>query len=172
MRNTQLACFFDTGCLAKNVISCTPGVRFASSLVPQEGFDLTYRNQSRSVDGWSNVTNASSRPGGSSAITSFGHSKRGLLYPVTKLENRSMYINHFSLSIKIMDRWKERKLVSFRRRKWKYLIVSKFIKEEIFFFIRNNVREMLFFALLVFESDISISWFLLYVSLSKYLFEV
>lgn len=51
MRNTQLACFFDTGCLAKNVISCTPGVRLASSLVPQEGFDRTYRNQSRSVEG-------------------------------------------------------------------------------------------------------------------------
>lgn len=84
MRNTQLACFFDTGCLAKNVISCTPGVRLASSLVPQEGFDRTYRNQSRSVDGWSNVTKASSLPGGSSAITSFGHSKRGLLYPATK----------------------------------------------------------------------------------------
>lgn len=89
MRNTQLVCFFDTGCLAKNWISWTPGVRFASNLVPQDGFDRTYRNQSRSVDGWSNVTKASSCPGGNSAITSLGHSKRGLLYPETKYVSSS-----------------------------------------------------------------------------------
>lgn len=51
MRNAQLACFFDTGCRAKNVISCTPGLRLASRRVPQDGLDRTYRNQSRSVAG-------------------------------------------------------------------------------------------------------------------------
>lgn len=98
IRNTQLACFFDTGCRAEKVISCTPGFRLASSRVPQVGFDRTYRNQSRSVAGWSKVTNASSPPGGNSAMTSFGHSKRGLLYPVAKDEDiRSSSISRNSI---------------------------------------------------------------------------
>lgn len=81
MRKIQMASFFDTGCLAKKVTWCTPIFKLASNLVPQEGSDRTYLNQSRSVDGWSNVINASSLPGGNSAITSFGHSNRGLPYP-------------------------------------------------------------------------------------------
>lgn len=93
IRSTQLACFFDTGCRAKKVISCTPGFRLASSRVPHVGFDRTYRNQSRSVAGWSKVTNASSPPGGNSATTSFGHSSRGLLYPVSKGRARHSLVN-------------------------------------------------------------------------------
>lgn len=80
IRRTQLACFLETGCLAKKVMRWSPGLRLASSLVPQDGFDLTYRNQSRSVEGWSKLTKASSRSGGTSATTSFGHSSLGLLY--------------------------------------------------------------------------------------------
>lgn len=47
----QLACFFDTGCRAKNDTACKPGFSTASNLVPHDGIDRTLRNQSRSVMG-------------------------------------------------------------------------------------------------------------------------
>lgn len=44
----------------------------------------------------SNVTNASSRAGDSSAVTSAGQSKRGLLYPVEKIKKTPFF--HFKIS--------------------------------------------------------------------------
>lgn len=92
MRKEQLDCFFDTGCLAKKVTMCNPVWRFASRRVPQDGLDFTLRNQSTSVDGWSNFTNASFWPGANSAITSFGHSSRGFRYSEAHFQMFNLWI--------------------------------------------------------------------------------